>query len=235
MWRFSLVGSLAILLLSCAAVGPDYVRPEVDTPQAWRVDYRQAAGMADTRWWAQFGDPVLNGLIETALRENYDVRIAVARIEQFLGQLRTARSAFFPQLGAAAATGGQRETEAGPGSLPPNLSNPFNFYEIQLNTNWEIDVFGRIRRATESARAQVLSAEEIQRAVILSVVTGVASVYIALRALDRQLEDLACDRPQLRRDRADLRPALQGGNRRSSRARPDRVAISRGPCRDPCF
>ena len=188
MWRFSLVGCLATLLLSCAAVGPDYLRPEVDTPQAWRVDYQQAAGMADTRWWAQFGDPVLNRLIETALRENYDVRIAVARIEQFLGQLRTARSTFFPQLGAAAATGGLRETEAGPGALPPNLSNPFNFYEIQLNTNWEIDVFGRIRRATESARAQVLSAEETRRAVILSVVTGVSSVYIALRALDRQLE-----------------------------------------------
>ncbi|MGH8512415.1 MAG: efflux transporter outer membrane subunit [Gammaproteobacteria bacterium] len=188
MWRFSLVGSFATLLLSCAAVGPDYLRPEIDAPQAWRVDYQQAAGMADTRWWAQFGDPVLNRLIETALRENYDVRIAVARIEQFLGQLRTARSAFFPQLGAAAATGGQRETERGPGSLPSNLSNPFNFYEIQLNTNWEIDVFGRIRRATESARAQVLSTEEIRRAVILSVVTGVASSYIALRALDRQLE-----------------------------------------------
>ena len=71
---------------------PRLLRPEVDTPQAWRVDYQQAAGMADTRWWAQFGDPVLNGLIETALRENYDVRIAVARIEQFLGQLRTTRS-----------------------------------------------------------------------------------------------------------------------------------------------
>jgi multidrug efflux system outer membrane protein len=188
MWRFLLVGSLATLLSACAAVGPDYVRPEVDTPQAWRVDYEQAAGLADIRWWAQFRDRVLNQLIETALRENYDVRIAVARIEQFLGQLRTARSTFFPQIGAAAATGGQRETEAGPGPFPSNVSNPFNFYEIQLNTNWEIDVFGRIRRATEAARAQVLSAEEIRRAVILSVVTGVASSYIALRALDRQLE-----------------------------------------------
>ena len=175
MWRFSLGCSLATLLLGCAAVGPDYVRPEVDTPQAWRVDYQQAAGMAHTRWWAQFRDPVLDRLIETALRENYDVRIAAARIEQFLGQLRTARSTFFPQIGAAAATGGLRETEAGPGPFPSEVSNPFNFYELELNTNWEIDVFGRIRRATESARAQVFSAEEIRLAVILSVVTGVSA------------------------------------------------------------
>ncbi|MGH8644178.1 MAG: efflux transporter outer membrane subunit [Gammaproteobacteria bacterium] len=186
--RLFALGCCLAALAGCAAIGPDYVRPEVDTPQAWRVDYQQATGMADTRWWAQFNDPVLNQLIETALRENYDVRIATARIEQFLGQLRTARSTFYPQIGAAAATGGQRETETGPGALPSNVSNPFNFYEAQLNTNWEIDVFGRIRRATESARAQVFSAEEIRRAVILSVVTGVASSYIALRALDRQLE-----------------------------------------------
>ncbi|MGH8471021.1 MAG: efflux transporter outer membrane subunit, partial [Gammaproteobacteria bacterium] len=187
MWRFALGCSLAALS-GCAAVGPDYVRPEVDSPQAWRVGYEEAAGIADRRWWEQFRDPVLNRLIETALRENYDVRIAAARVEQFLGQLRTARSTFFPQIGAAAATGGQRETEQGPGAFPSNVSNPFNFYEAQLNTNWEIDVFGRIRRATESARAQALSADETRRAVILSVVTGVASSYIVLRALDRQLE-----------------------------------------------
>ena len=188
MWRFALVCSLASLLSGCAAVGPDYVRPEVDTPQAWRVGYQEAAGMADTRWWGQFGDPVLTQLIATALLENYDVRIAAARVEQFLGQLKTARSGFFPQIGAAVAGGGQRDSETGPGAFPSNLSNPFGFYEAQINANWEIDVFGRIRRATEAARAQVLAAEDTRYAVILSVVTDVASSYIVLRALDRQLE-----------------------------------------------
>ena len=188
MWRFALVCSLASLLSGCVTVGPDYVRPEVDTPQAWRVGYQEAAGMADTRWWGQFGDPVLTQLIATALLENYDVRIAAARVEQFLGQLKTARSGFFPQIGAAVAGGGQRDSETGPGAFPSNLSNPFGFYEAQINASWEIDIFGRIRRATEAAQAQVLAAEDTRYAVILSVVTNVASSYIVLRALDRQLE-----------------------------------------------
>ena len=188
MWRFALVCSLATLLSGCVTVGPDYMRPEVDTPQAWRVGYQEAAGMADTRWWGQFGDPVLTQLIATALLENYDVRIAAARVEQFLGQLKTARSGFFPQIGAAVAGGGQRDSETGPGAFPSNLSNPFGFYEAQINASWEIDIFGRIRRATEAAQAQVLAAEDTRYAVILSVVTNVASSYIVLRALDRQLE-----------------------------------------------
>ncbi|MGH8565915.1 MAG: TolC family protein [Gammaproteobacteria bacterium] len=179
---------IALLLTACAAVGPDYQRPEVELAQAWRVSYEEAAGLADTRWWDQFRDPVLNQLITTALLENYDIHIAARRVDQFLGQLKTARSGFFPQIGAAVTGGGQRDTEAGPGPFPSNLSNPFGFYEAQVNANWEIDVFGRIRRTTESARAQVLAADETRRAVILSIVTGVASSYIVLRALDRQLE-----------------------------------------------
>ena len=76
----------AIVVAGCT-VGPDYARPGVDTPAAWRIDYPKAAEVANTKWWEQFGDPVLNELIETALRENRDIRVAAARVDQFLGAL----------------------------------------------------------------------------------------------------------------------------------------------------
>jgi len=81
----------AIAVAGCT-VGPDYVRPSLDTPAAWRIDYPKAAEVANTKWWEQFGDPVLNDLIETALRENRDIRIAAARVEQFEGALMSTRS-----------------------------------------------------------------------------------------------------------------------------------------------
>ena len=99
--------SLAIALLAAATlagctVGPDYVRPGVETPVAWRIDYPKAAEVANTKWWEQFGDPVLNNFIETALRENRDVRIAAARVDQFLGALQSTRSQALPQVGYGA-------------------------------------------------------------------------------------------------------------------------------------
>ncbi|HET9701214.1 MAG TPA: RND transporter, partial [Burkholderiales bacterium] len=91
MRRLIAVGLAAALTGGCT-LGPDYLRPTVDTPPAWRVDYPEAAGVADTRWWEQFGDPALNELIETALKENRDLRIAAARVDQFLGLRQTTRS-----------------------------------------------------------------------------------------------------------------------------------------------
>ncbi len=92
---------IAMAIAGCT-VGPDYVRPEVESPTAWRIDYPEAAEVVNTKWWEQFGDPVLNELIESALRENLDVRIAAARVEQFIGALGTTRSQLFPQLGYGA-------------------------------------------------------------------------------------------------------------------------------------
>jgi len=83
-------------------VGPNYVRPSVDSPEAWRIDYPKAAEVANTKWWEQFGDPVLNELVESALRENLDVRIAAARVDQFIGALTATRSQLFPQIGYGA-------------------------------------------------------------------------------------------------------------------------------------
>jgi multidrug efflux system outer membrane protein len=169
-------------------VGPDYKRPAVDIPQSWRFEDKEAKDLANTAWWQQFNDPVLNDLIQIALRENKDLKVAVARIGQFVGQYVTTRAALFPQFGAGASGGGQRITETGLPPIPRTVKNPDDIWSVYLNGNWEIDIWGKIRRATQAARAGILSSEEGRRTVILSLVAAVASVYIDLRDADREME-----------------------------------------------
>ncbi len=177
-----------LLLLPGCAIGPDYVRPHVDQPAAWRIQYEAAADVVNISWWEQFGDPTLNSLIETALRENKDIRIAAARVDQFLGLLGTTRSRFFPQFGYDAFAQRQQTTENGPVPLGPGMDTTFNTFQATLGVGWEIDLWGQIRRATESAQAQVLASEEGRRGIILTLVTNMANGYVTLRALDRQLD-----------------------------------------------
>jgi len=179
-----------ILLASSCMVGPNYQRPEVDTPQTWRFEEKEAKDAANTAWWEQFNDPVLNDLILIALRENKDVMIAAARVEEFAGLYGTTRAALFPQIGAGAGYGRQRTSElTGPSPLEDTGVNPtFNSSELFLNAAWEIDLWGKLRRATEAARANLLSTEEARRTVILTLVSSVANSYINLRGLDKQLE-----------------------------------------------
>ena len=179
-----------ILIASSCMVGPNYQRPEVDTPQTWRFEEKEAKDAANTAWWEQFNDPVLNDLIQTALRENKDVQIAAARVEEFAGLYGTTRAALFPQIGAGAGYGRQRTSElTGPSPLEDTGVNPtFNSSELFLNAAWEIDLWGKLRRATEAARANLLSTEEARRTVILTLVSSVANSYINLRGLDKQLE-----------------------------------------------
>jgi len=173
---------------ACTVVGPDYERPSTDMPATWRVDAAQAAALANARWWEQFNDPVLNALIDTALRENRDLRAAAARVERFIGQLRTTRAQFYPQVGYGLDASRNRSTEKGPTPLAPGTDPWYSLYQGSLGATWQIDLFGRVQRETESAQAQVFASEQGRRGVVLSVVTSVAASYIALRALDRQLE-----------------------------------------------
>ena len=178
---------VVVLSIGCA-VGPDYKRPALDIPQSFRFEDKEAKDLANTAWWEQFNDPVLNELIQIALRENKDLKIAVARIGQFVGRYVTTRSAFFPQFYASGSGGMQRVTEAG---LPPTgnvKGNPNDVWSVFLNGNWEIDIWGKIRRATEAARAGILSSEEGRQTVILSLVAAVASAYIDLRDADKEME-----------------------------------------------
>jgi outer membrane protein, multidrug efflux system len=187
----------AILFLFVAAalagcmVGPDYKRPTLDTPKSWRFEDAAAKDTANTAWWGQFNDPVLNDLIQIAIQENKDVRIAAARVEQFLGLYGTTRAALYPQVGAGASASRERASQVtGPTPLQNfgNASPTFSNYEMYLNANWEIDLWGKLRRATEAARANLLSSEDARRAVILTLVTSVAGSYVTLRDLDKQYE-----------------------------------------------
>jgi len=181
--RKTLLASLLALVLGGCMIGPDYVRPPADAPAAWRVNEQDARDLASTAWWEQFGDPVLNDLVAEALRENRDLLIATARIEEFAGNYGFVRSGLFPQVGAGYQVSKQKDSVSSGGS-----GSSYNSYSAALNATWEIDIWGRIRRQTEAARAQLVASEEGRRGVILSLVGSVAGAYINLRDLDRQLE-----------------------------------------------
>jgi multidrug efflux system outer membrane protein len=181
--RKPLLAALLALVVGGCMVGPDYVRPTIDTPTAWRLSDQDARDLANTAWWEQFGDPVLNELVSAALLANKDLLIASARIEEFAGQYGFVRSALFPQVGAGYEV--SRQKGVAPGA---STSSTYNNYQAVLNASWEIDIWGRIRRQTEAARAQLLASEDGRRAVILSLVGSVAGAYVNLRDLDRQLE-----------------------------------------------
>jgi multidrug efflux system outer membrane protein len=179
---------LAAALLGGCTVGPNYTRPQIEAPQDWRVEYEQAAEVANTRWWQAFGDPALDQLVDTAVRENLDVRIAAARVEQFLGALGTTRSQFYPQFDYSAEASRNRASAVGQPALPPGSDRDYSLYAAALGASWQIDLFGRVRRQSEAAQARVYASEQGRRGVILSVLTSAASAYVGLRGLDEQLE-----------------------------------------------
>jgi len=178
---------ITLSLFGCM-VGPDYRRPEADTPQNWRFQERETQDLVNTPWWEQFQDPVLNDLIKSGLTENKDIKIAAARIEQFVGQYITTRSAMFPQIYAGASAGRNRSSEQGSAILSSAAKNPVDSYLAQFSASWEIDLWGKLRRANEAARADILSSEENKKGVVLSLVSSIATGYINLRSLDKQLE-----------------------------------------------
>ena len=184
----NLLALAAAIGLAGCTVGPNYVRPTTDAPTAWRIDYPKAAEVANTKWWEQFDDPVLNDLVETALKDNRDVRIAAARIDQFLGALTSTRSQLYPQLGYNADATRARASRVGQPPLPPGADPYFSLYQATLGASWQIDLFGRVRRQTEAAQAQVYASEQAKRGVVLTLVSGVTTSYVVLRSLDRQLE-----------------------------------------------
>jgi multidrug efflux system outer membrane protein len=185
--RRSALSLVALLALGGCLLGPNYERPAIDTPPAFRFAEPDTKDLVDTAWWEQFNDPALNALIATALADNKDVKIAAARVEQFLGQFVTTRSQLFPQVGAG--SNAQRErVPIGTAQLPSGVGPVFNQFQATLNASWEIDFFGKLRRQTEAARASLLASEEGRRATILTLVASVASSYVNLLSLDRQLE-----------------------------------------------
>jgi multidrug efflux system outer membrane protein len=177
---------LGVLLLSSCVVGPDYEKPEVDSPETWRIDYQAASEVSNTRWWQQFQDPVLVQLIGTALLENKDVRIAAARMQEFAARIEIAHSGFLPQIGYDNGISRNRTSRNAFGSLPDNQI--YNNYTASANLSWELDLWGKIRRSEEAATAEFLAQKENRRSLILSLVSTVATTYVTLRQLDSQLQ-----------------------------------------------
>jgi len=175
-------------MIAACTMGPDYVRPKFDTPAEFRFEPKAVAETADTAWWKQFGDPVLDSLIAEALANNVNLKVAAANVDQAAGLLTQTRSQLFPQISYAATGERNRTTEAGANRDAVRLlPNPQTAYQALLTASWEIDLWGRIRRQSESALANVLASDDARRAVILSLVASVASDYIQLIGLDAQL------------------------------------------------
>jgi multidrug efflux system outer membrane protein len=197
------VASLAAALLSACTLGPDYQRPDIKSPAAFQYEPKDAAATADTPWWQQFQDPVLEQLIDEALKHNTNVQIAAANVEQAAAFLTQTRSQLFPAVGYGAGAQRERTREPAFASLIPNYPNPASAYQAALQASWEIDLWGRIRRQSEAAYANVLATDEARRGVILSLVAQVANSYLQLRGLDAQL-DVAKKTLQTYKESVDL-------------------------------
>jgi multidrug efflux system outer membrane protein len=174
---------LALVATGCP-VGPSYQRPEIRSPASYRGDLgsAEAASLADLAWWEVFGDPVLQDLIQQALQSNYDLKTAVARVEQARAQVGVARGPLFPQVSY------QGGAQRGKNFVFTGENRTFNVFLGSFNLAWELDVWGRIRRATEAAEGELYATEEIRRGVMLSLVSEVAQAYFELLELDLELE-----------------------------------------------
>jgi multidrug efflux system outer membrane protein len=171
-------------------MGPDYQRPTVETPPGWRGPEPAAVEAADTAWWEQFGDPRLNQLVVKALQGNTDLMLAAARIQELSAGYEVRRSALWPQAGVVGSVANQRLTEKGATPLPNNagVQNPATLHNLGPAAAWELDLWGRLRRTSEAAWAELLASQENRRAVVMSLVASVAGAYVNLRSLDKQLD-----------------------------------------------
>jgi multidrug efflux system outer membrane protein len=184
MYKMLIFFVIAVSVAGCM-IGPDYRRPEIDVPRAFRFGAMETPGVADVEWWKQFNDPVLDKLIAEAIANNKSVKIAAANIERAAGILTTTRSNLFPQINYSGT--GTRQQSSKNNITPAPQQNPFNSFQALGGASWEIDLWGRIRRLTEAAQANVMASIEARRGIVLSLTAEVAAAYIQLRALDEQL------------------------------------------------
>ena len=179
---------VTLLICTGCAVGPKYKRPTVTVPEGYRglapdAGQQTSASLADEKWWTVFQDPQLQQLIRTALVQNYDVRIAATRILQAQAILGITRADQYPTITGGASTTNARAQRT---KVLPEFESSAN--EVNLSIVWELDFWGKFRRATEAARASLLATEWGKRAVISSLVSNVATAYFQLRELDLELE-----------------------------------------------
>jgi len=183
--------SLLPLALAGCAVGPNYKRPAVPAPDAFRgaPAASSPASIADTKWADLFEDDTLKQLMATALERNFDLSIAAERVEEAQAGYQIARSGRYPSLGAQGGFTATRSSRIGPNTdIPPNVDIDASYTQAGGVLSWELDLWGRVRRLTESARAQYLATEEGRRAVTVSLIADVTGTYFTLRERDLELE-----------------------------------------------
>jgi multidrug efflux system outer membrane protein len=195
---------LAFSISGCT-VGPNYKRPNADVPTTYRAASANdaAAALGDAKWWAVFQDEELQNLIRVALQQNFDLRIAATRVLQAQAQLGITRADQFPTLSGGAGLGSSRQA----------ATILFHGFEettgqLSLSASWELDFWGKYRRATEAARANLLASEWGRRAVVNTVISNVATAYFELRALDLELE-ISKQTLASRQDSLQLEQALE--------------------------
>jgi outer membrane protein, multidrug efflux system len=180
-----LVTALLCVVITGCKVGPNYHRPAVQVPTTFRdlsassQAQAQVASYADLPWWQVFQDSQLQDLIRTALKQNYDLQLATERINAARSQVAITRSNLFPQVQGSGNFLGGKES---------NFQTKFNFLQLTADAAFQLDFFGKLRRATEASRAQLLATEDARQTVILTLVSDVASDYFALLQLDLELE-----------------------------------------------
>ena len=174
--RAAVLATTALVVAGCA-IGPDYERPVLPAPDAHRgvLSPQDAASLADLGWAEVFGDPELRIVLETAIANNLDLQLAAARVEEFRGWSRVARSYLGPEVR------GVGNTAPSPGSSEDSS------YSLGFSLSWEIDLFGRLRRSSEAARAQLLASEDAARGVMTALVADVATTWFRLRELDTEV------------------------------------------------
>ena len=180
--------AVAAMLAGCA-IGPNYKRPAVAEPPTFRGQATaEAASFADAPWWETFQDPILRDLIREALQNNYDVAIAAARVREARAAFVSTRSDLYPSLDYGVSAGRAKLTPGIAGSPGGPALNASNFYSASMAMSWELDIWGRIRRATEASRATLFATEDARRGVWLTLVSDLAQAYFELLALDVALQ-----------------------------------------------
>ncbi|MFC5300327.1 efflux transporter outer membrane subunit [Azospira restricta] len=190
---FKLAPLAAAALLAGCAVGPDYARPELELPQAWaqrtaagNAAAAQVADRAGERWWTLYADPLLDRLVDEALAHNADARVAAARVLEAQALAGIAESDRYPTVTAGLSGNRTQSSLKGAMPLPANIPRIQNSYRATVDVAWEVDLWGKYRRADEAARADLLAAESARDAVRLALTAQVAQQYFALLAADAQ-------------------------------------------------
>ena len=179
----------AALATSCT-LGRDYKRPAIETPTTYRhaASQTSAASLADVQWFDLFRDDTLTQLVRTALQQNFEIRIAAQRVLQARAAYGITRSDQFPSIDVSAGVTAARSSQTGASrGIPEGVDTDVSYAQAGFSLGWEVDVWGRLRRLSEAARAQYLASEEVRHGVITTLIADVSDTYLSLRALDLEL------------------------------------------------